>query len=580
MCHCHGPCQVLAGPGSGKTLVITEHIRFLLSECNIPPEAVLVITFSRAAAREMADRYRAADPENSRKIRFCTFHSLFLSIILEQSDAAPRILDEEERRAILQGIAAEISVPDKSKTDAAVSSGLSASEAEEQLYRVYKCYLRENNLIDYEAMITGCYSLLSGSPEICGIYRKRYTHILIDEFQDINKTQYETVKLLLGEGSSLFAVGDDDQCIYGFRGSQPEIMQQMLKDFPDCRRIILNVNYRCTEEINSSSLLLISENRKRIPKMSRAFRGKGSRPRIIGFESSEEQYRFIQDELNTIKSRKTAVIFRSNAQLTAFQKYIDPVGKSMDKVNNPIVRVGKELASAVYSYFAAALAIMSGKCPDDTLLIRIMNLPQRYLTRETLSMDTPGSRRFYHELAFLGGLSPARAWDYLMRSVGLQNCFGGAEADNAAAYLKKLAASSRTLKAASDILLKAAEDMDRPDSGFAAFQASLFPEGMIDGSSEEEALSANRLSLMTYHRSKGLEFDHVYLPDLNDGIIPSRRASGEASIEEERRLLYVGMTRAKDRLTLSYVRGTAENPRMRSRFLEVFDLPPDIEKRT
>ena len=506
----------------------------------------------------MAGRYRNKADSSDLGVRFCTFHSLFFSVIRTYSEPAPGLLGEEQKAALLKDLRKDF-------------AGEDSDEEKERVFKEYQSYLKENNLIDYDSMAEVCRRILTERPEIRKTLTKKYRHILIDEFQDINQEQYRTILLFLGEERNLFAVGDDDQAIYGFRGSDPSIIEEMRKDFPDAARIILNVNYRSVERINDAAQLLISENRKRVKKKIRADRRGGRAPKILPFPSEEEQYRYIRSQITGEESGSSAVLFRSNRQMARFRSFIDPVGKSNGEVNNPVDPVGVELVSAVLDYFAASRAFRADPAEALPACIRIMNCPDRHLTRSALLRHSQSAELLFHELTFLQLLSPVRAWDYLLGPVGLRQFLFCADRAQAEILDAVLAGIRSSLRGASD--LREAEFLLRSFD----VRAALNRCRVTPAPARADGLDC-RLSLMTLHSAKGLEFDRVFLPDLNDGIIPGRRAADADSIEEERRLLYVGMTRARNELTLSYVRGSSANPLARSRFLDVFDLPRDIEK--
>ena len=292
--HKEGPLMVLAGPGSGKTLVITYRVKWLIENAGVHPSNILVITFTRAAAEEMRKRFFAFDGMENAPVTFGTFHSIFFMILryayrytagnIIREDVKRRYIKEmtenmeleiEDEKEFLSGIINEISyVKGEMMSLSYYHSSNCSDELFAQIYEGYERRLREENLIDFDDMLVFCYELLKERKDILAMWQQKFQYILIDEFQDINKVQYEIVRMLAGKGDHLFIVGDDDQSIYRFRGARPEIMLGFEKDYPDAKKVILNTNYRCSAEIVDSAEHLISHNTKRFPKNMQAARGK------------------------------------------------------------------------------------------------------------------------------------------------------------------------------------------------------------------------------------------------------------------------------------------------------------------
>ena len=291
--HKGGPLMVLAGPGSGKTLVITYRVKWLIENAGVHPSNILVITFTRAAAEEMKKRFFMFDGMENAPVTFGTFHSVFFMILryayrytaanIIREDVKRRYIKEmtenmefeiEDENEFLSGIINEISyVKGEMMSLSYYHSNNCSDELFAQIYEGYEKRLREENLIDFDDMLVFCYELLKEREDIRTLWQNKFQHILIDEFQDINKVQYEIIRMLAGKGDHLFIVGDDDQSIYRFRGARPEIMLGFEKDYPEAKKVILNTNYRCSEEIVESAEHLISHNTKRFQRICRRLEG-------------------------------------------------------------------------------------------------------------------------------------------------------------------------------------------------------------------------------------------------------------------------------------------------------------------
>ena len=284
--HGAGPCQVLAGPGSGKTLTIVNRIRYLIEECHIRPEEILVVTFTRFAAAEMKERLCGLMGRREIPVTAGTFHGIYYGILKWAYRFGPQnILSEEEKYQLLRpivgrqelepsdeedflrDIAEEIGRVKNNRMDISefVSSKCGA-ETFRDIYREYEKERKALRKIDFDDMLVVCYELFASRPDVLAMWQKRFRYILVDEFQDINRVQYDVLRMLALPENNLFVVGDDDQAIYGFRGADPEIMFRFGKDYPGAEQILLDVNYRSTSNIVSNSLKVIGNNLKRFDK--------------------------------------------------------------------------------------------------------------------------------------------------------------------------------------------------------------------------------------------------------------------------------------------------------------------------
>ena len=436
------------------------------------------------------------------------------------------------------------------------------TEQEKQLFHSiltdYESARHRMNALDFDDMVYECRNLLRDNRRVREELSRRYTHILVDEFQDINPMQYETLKYLAGEGKRVFAVGDDDQAIYGFRGSSPACLKMFVKDFRS-QQILLQVNYRSTQQIIEAATRVIGENRERIAKeMQKSSAGTGEIGREVqlkSFENREQEYRYLIRRLEENKSEECAVLFRTNAYMQGFAARLDREGISY---------VMKEKGTGIYEHFIAGdimayLLIASGKGTRE-MWLRIMNKPYRNLDRELFAeegvaimspVERDNLQKLKQQLKQVSEMRPGIAVRFICKGMGYEK------------YLQKRAGkdSEKWQEWAwiCDWLIEEASCYSSVEEWLKAQK-----EGEKQRRPEDEK---NRLHLMTAHAAKGLEFENVWIPDCNEKIFPHGNMPDENTCEEERRLLYVAMTRAKKSLELLYLTGTGERPRLPSRFL-------------
>ncbi len=414
--HREGACLVLAGPGSGKTFVITRRIEFLLRECGVPPERILVVTFTREAALSMQRRFQKQSGNQIYPVPFGTFHSIFYHILRESHSLNTyRLAAESQRREMALSVLNRLFSREgvgREQTPTAEDAALFLSavgfckntgerEAAEGLLprewrtgfwegaRGYEEEKKRRGLLDFDDMVCQCKELLRDDAKVRAHWQSRFSHILMDEFQDINPVQYETVKLLSGKSTRLFAVGDDDQAIYGFRGSSPACLRKFAEEF-EARQIYLTVNYRSLGEIVEASRLMISENKERFSKNLTAARercGQETAPvRLSAFPGREEQYDYLVQALERERSREDgengslAVLFRTNSYMQGFATLLERRGVPYHM---------KERVSSIYGHFVvrdvfAYLRLSEGP-PERETLLRILNRPLRYLLTDRLA---------------------------------------------------------------------------------------------------------------------------------------------------------------------------------------------------
>lgn len=571
-----GPCEIIAGPGSGKTLVLTERILYLLDHFKLKPSQILVLTFSRAAAAEMKERFLKRAGENNRSVYFGTFHSAFFHILRESTRKDYAILGQSQKDRLISHLIGNY-YPDENDrpqieeiekilrmAPADIGDAKAAS-----IKRDYRSFLQENGYLDFDDMIIKCRRFLLSDPGSLRLWRSRFRAILVDEFQDINREQYEILKLL-SDGQGLFVVGDDDQSIYGFRGSSPSIMQQFMNDFPRASRVFLRNNYRCSGSVCRTAGLMIRQNKNRIPKEITASRPMLDKTVLRGFKEDSDEYRYLYNAMRSMSEEQldhTAIIVRTNTHVSKISSYLSSHGVPCRGKSSPSREILSSIIRDLEAYRELAASLKSGQIPRSALY-RVMNRPERYLLRSVANKDymSPGEllsinrkndntlqclRELLRDLDTLGSLQPEGFVRYLTGPMG----YGS--------WAAKRLGERETVESALSEVLKAGRSAGDMNALFDSLRR--FPDRV-------SCEAPRGLRIMTMHACKGLEFDRVYLPALNEGIMPGRRCREPEDFEEERRLLYVAMTRARDHLELLYVTGTADNPRPPSRFLSVYGI--------
>lgn len=628
------PVLVLAGPGSGKTYVITQRVRYLLECRHIAPEKILVMTFTRDAAKTMRERFLATDGSYGKMVNFGTFHSVFFQILKQSTHLRDtQILTDADKKQLLMPILDKRYDKDfnlrqknvlcgdllqaigiyKNAKDPSQAERYLQKEAQDVFFDVFREYenrRRDLGKLDFDDMLGDCSRLLTDNPKLLSYWQERFSHILIDEFQDINPAQYHVIKLLAPAPAPVFAVGDDDQSIYGFRGADPNCMKLYVRDY-DPKQIILNVNYRSHPDIVRKSLSMIAENANRFQKNMHSYQeenhedewkakqeedwnvkqrdewkakqenawksfrnleNKADGVSTMRFLGHEEENAFLEECCK--KQEECAVLFRTNRLMNRFAMGLKRKNipfKMHEKLRNPYQ---EECISDIMAY----ITIARGEATE-ALWGRVINKPCRYVSREALSScrerGKEGERKqeaflncliaYYEQrdqrvcenllqlekqLATLKKLSPFPAVNYVRKVMGYDE-YLAKEFRNKTELLED---NGKTIQWLMD---NALEFQDVGE--WLSFQRNCKPE-----------LSCNKskLQLMTVHASKGLEFETVYMPYCNERIYPYGHMKTQEEAEEERRIFYVGMTRAKSKLVLSYACGTKEYPEEPSRFLK------------
>lgn len=607
--HRDGPAMVLAGPGAGKTYVITNRVKALIDEYGVKPEQILVVTFSKAAAVEMKERFEMLTGGQRLPVRFGTFHSVFFQILrlayhYEVKDIATpalkyRFLEEtlnetgyevDDKKEFLSDIEKEISrvKGEGIEIDCYFSSACSA-EIFQKMYRGYQEKLQRHRCLDFDDMVVYTYQLLKEREDIRRRWQAQFRYLLIDEFQDINRLQYETVCMLAEPENNLFIVGDDDQSIYGFRGAKPGIMLSFPKRFPDTKQIVLGVNYRCSDEIMKAAERLIGKNNERYEKHIVANKGKEQPVHMKKCENLPDEAEKIVAQIQMyqkegIAYQEMAVLFRTNMQMRLLAGKLMEHGVPFTMRENLPNLFDTWMAKDIMCYLQLALGNRSRE-----KFLKIANRPVRYLSRTAFTeseVSFDKLRAYYavknqewmeeriwnfeYDLKNLASLSPYAAIHFIRKGIGYDE------------FLKTYA-DERNVNADDWFdVLNEMQEMARDKKSIPEFLS--FVENYGDTLEEirqeqkkQQVKEEPGVSLMTMHASKGLEFSVVFVPTLNEDIVPYRKAVQEGNLEEERRMLYVAMTRAKTYLHLSFVKERFHKEAEPSPFL--YEISPALKNK-
>lgn len=598
--HGEGPCMVLAPPGSGKTLIITERTRYLIEEMQVDPERILVITFTRYAAREMRERFARLTKDKAYPVTFGTFHSVFYGILKCVYGLSPsNLLSEKEGIDVLRGVLSEAeitSAPEDGEEEellrelareiSVVKNGLLyLNEFESQVlnreefaavFRAYEHQKKRLRKFDFDDMMVQCYALFRKRPDILSKWQDRFTYILIDEFQDINRIQYEIMRLLTFPENNLFVVGDDDQSIYGFRGAKPELMLYMKQEFPDIRTISLTVNYRSTEFIVGAGSRVIYHNESRYFKRVQSCRGKGESVHVQEVKDEAEEGRYIAGEIEKFlqggtKPEEIAVLYRTGMQARMMTEILN---------EHHIAYETKERIPNFYEHFIARdmlayLKLASGDRARN-LFLQIANRPVRYLSRASMehsAVTFEELRNFYCDkeymqdiidrlevdLRILENMAPYAAIQYIRKRVGYDS------------FLKEYAKEHQIPWYSLMSVMGELEERCKAYRTFEDWRRHIkeYTKELDEQRSarREDEDHQGKVQLMTMHAAKGLEFEMVFVIHANEGDIPYQKADTKEAMEEERRMFYVAMTRAKERLYISYITEKNGNSMKPSRFV-------------
>lgn len=602
VCHETGPMLVLAGPGSGKTTVLLCRISRLLGRGLAKPQEILALTFSKAAAEEMKSRFENLNGASG--VSFGTFHSIFFRILRSRYGwNVEQIFQEEERRNILRNSieAEKWDIPDLEEYISQFFSQLSLMNSEleqpnrftpvgmpveefRKLYRAYEGYKERHEKLDFDDMLTQCYQLLCEDAAVREYWQRKYKFILVDEFQDVNQAQFACLQILAEKHQNLFVVGDDDQSIYAFRGARPDFLLHFPTLYPAAKKVTLNTNYRSTERIVNLAERVIGNNEVRFVKNMKGIGEAGDKVTFFLAEDAAKEAAHIAEKIGRfldegVPLTEIAVIYRTNLQGGAFARELYKRGIPYDLRDN---------SGNVYEHWVAkdllAYLLLAENEESDSALRRILNKPKRYIGKDLLAeaetMPYTLLRSFFVcpslkgwqeenlenlriDLNQIRKRTPYDAVKYIRKVIGYDE------------YLEEFAAYRRTsaqvLQEIADEIMETAKDC----ADVRSFREQLERLSLqMKEQSRKKGQKRNGVALMTMHGAKGLEFRAVFLPSLVEGIVPHEK--GMDTVAEERRLFYVAMTRASEKLCLSAILQRYEKERKPSRFLAEMGLDAEM----
>lgn len=592
--HNRGPMLVLAGPGSGKTRVITYRVQHLIAHHNVNPQEILVITFTKAAAMEMRERFDQLNGNRRIPVNFGTFHAIFFTVLRHayhynvdniikegakwgylQEIIGKLQLESDNEKELISDLLSEIGIVKNNRAD--IETYCATCCPEDTFRRIYKEYERRKaqaRLIDFDDMLLYCYELFDKRKDILALWQQKYRYILIDESQDANRLQYDIVRMMALPENNLFLVGDDDQSIYRFRGAKPEIMLQFDKDYQDAKVTLLDINYRSTKKIVAGALKVIGHNQERFPKKIQAA---GEEGEDIAFTLFEDQAKECQQILSQIQGHVQgggaysdfAILFRTNTQprflLYKLMEYNIPF-KMKDALPN---LYDHWIARDVMAYIQLALGNRERKT-----FLQIINRPKRYIGRDCFSepevsfehmLEFYGDKHWMcerienlqYDLVILGRIPPFAAVNYIRKSIGYDAFL--------MEYARERRISYEDLEAILEEIAEGAKSCKTHEEWFETIAAYTRE---LEERARKQQEQEDSVTLATMHSSKGLEFEKVIIIDANEGVMPHHKAVLPMDVEEERRLFYVAMTRAKKRLYIYAVKERYQKEMALSRFVE------------
>ncbi len=595
-----GPLLLLAGAGSGKTRCITHRIAYLIDECGVKPWNILAITFTNKAAGEMRERVDKLVGFGADQVWVSTFHSLCVRILRRHIDRLGfengfTIYDADDQKTVMKGICKRLNIDTKTYKERALIGAISSAKDElisvreyeldaandfgkavyAKAYREYQETLQKNNALDFDDLIVKTVELFKNCPEILDSYQERFQYIMVDEYQDTNTAQFELVKLLAQKYRNLCVVGDDDQSIYKFRGANIRNILDFEKYFPEAKVIKLEQNYRSTQSILDAANAVISNNAGRKDKALWTDRGAGNKIHFRSFDNAYEEAEFIAEDIcKKVKKegaayKDCAVLYRTNAQARLLEERMIMEGVPYNVVGGTNFYARAEIKDIL----AYLKTVDNGR--DEVAVRRILNVPKRGIGAATVEkledyaqmrdIGLYDAMELADEIMSLGKtaakirpfvqlirgfrkealtLSVAELIQHIVEKIGyaeyLQDNYDEDGDDR--------------LENVEELITKAVNYQEtHEEPNLTDFLAEVALVAEIDNVAEDD----NRVLLMTLHSAKGLEFPNVYLAGMEDGLFPSYMtiiSDDHSDIEEERRLAYVGITRAMNDLTITYAR--------------------------
>ncbi|WP_250277418.1 ATP-dependent helicase [[Clostridium] colinum] len=593
--HNKGPMMVLSGPGSGKTTVITYRIKNLIENLGVLPKDILVITFTKAASEEMKERFNSIC-DYSYNVSFGTFHSYFFRIIREyyKYDLA-NVLDDNEKidiirkilleneissdnyEELVQDIISEISlVKNEIINPIYYNSKCINSSSFTDIYNEYEQIKTQNKKIDFDDMLVICYNTIKKDAQLRQFWKNKYKYVLIDEFQDINRVQYECIKMLVPKDDNIFVVGDDDQSIYGFRGSRPEFLLSFHKDFSYAKKVVLNVNYRSTNQIINLCNNIIDDNKNRYKKNIIGTDKSFKPPVLIRAYDTYEEGKKIIEKIQILKKTypldEIAIIYRTNLQTRAIvEKLID----------YNIEYQLKDKIPSIYDHFIAkdiiAYIKLSIDKSDNESFVRIANKPKRFLSKDIISNAVNICKDKESALEYLYCKADLKSWQleninnllfHLGKIKGKSSYDAIRYIFNNVGYEDYLEDYANFKNIGIKGLLEISNEILESSKGYDNLENFLdYLNNIKNEIIKKDKNNQKGVVLTTMHSAKGLEFDVVFVIGCIDGVIPHEKSKTYEEIEEERRLFYVALTRAKKLLYISILKTKYDNNVIPSRFL-------------
>lgn len=598
--HNKGAMIVLAGPGSGKTTVIIYRIACLIKKYKTLPKDILVITFTKAAAEEMKKRFNNLF-HNANGVMFATFHSFYFRILRSSGKyTLNNILKDDGKREILKNIIKELVLNLEDEEEflrdiineisllkneliepSYYSSTCCSAEDFREIFKRYEEYKEKNNIIDFDDMLVKCYWLLKSDKGLLEFWKEKYKYILVDEFQDINKVQYECLKLITGKEENLFIVGDDDQSIYKFRGARPEFLLKFPKDFKTCKRVVLDINYRSTEQIIKLCNAVIVSNKNRYNKIIKGTQKKGNTPILIqpndiGDEAIQIVKRILKYS-EKIKLSDMAIIYRTNIQARAIVEALMDYNIQYQLKDEMPTIYEHWIVKDFLAYLHYALDRKANKAFE-----RIVNKPKRYIGKAVIA---EAKKKFGEDVSLLNAiimLNDLKSWQIVrLDELNLQlNMLSKKNTYDAFKYIRNVIgyddyiieyASYRNISTKG--LFEIVDELQESTKNYEKIEDYLKHIEDVQFELKEKRKCGNientdGVVLSTMHSAKGLEFDIVFVTSVVEGVIPHERSKTLDEIEEERRLFYVAMTRAKKNLFISVIKSRYEKSAVPSMFLK------------
>ena len=589
-----GPCLVIAGAGSGKTKVLTHKIAYLIAEKNIAPWNILAITFTNKAASEMKERIENLVGDVAKDIWMGTFHSICVRILRKYIDrigfdSSFLIFDTQDQRTLVKECLKALNIDDKMFTDRSVLSEISNAKNEMlepiqysvkyqadfrkakigEIYSLYQKRLKENNALDFDDIINYTIKILTENPEVLEYYTEKFKYVLVDEYQDTNKAQFTLVTILASKYGNITVVGDNDQGIYSFRGADISNILNFEKDFPGTKIIKLEQNYRCTGNILKAANYVIKNNETKYEKKLWTENEEGKLPEIYQGDDEYDEARYIVEQINTLKREEYfkysdfSILYRMNSQSRAIEDILLREDIPYKVIGGLKFYERKEIKDTI-----AYLRLIANQS-DNISLKRIINEPKRGIGKTSLDNIEEISQKagisMYEVIKHADQYGLNRVFVNSREFVELIEDLRNKKEEtqiselikmvlNKSGYTKALELEN-TVEAESrlqnlDELLTVAMEFEEEfaENSLNEFLESITLSSDVDNLEE----SAESVTLMTLHSAKGLEFPVVFLVGMEEGIFPGYKSIGEPKeLEEERRLFYVGITRAKQYLYLT-----------------------------